>query len=162
MERAMPCSMHIRDEDKKTFYVISVLPDLKRVAPRLETLSFSLSKWTEEPDVGFLSDPRLRKLKIVYDEDFRQRSVVSCTKARPDIDYHGQYTILSIGIGAQLLWHMLKYLPIFQLYNPLYSPPPTPAVELTAVSPVYGLLPSARAFLLQRYPCYWQEQKPFI
>ncbi|KAK2464680.1 hypothetical protein APHAL10511_003256 [Amanita phalloides] len=122
--------VEFKDEDKKTLNVISVLPDLKRVAPRLETLSLPLRKWTEEimyPTSDFF--PRLKKLKIVYDEDFPT-----------------EYTILSL--GARFL-HKLKYLHTFQLYNPLYSTRhPPPPVDLTAVSPVYpyDLLPSAKSF----------------
>lgn len=61
--------IEFRDDDKKAADVIAVLPDLKEVAPGLESLSLPLRKWDEEimyPTTDFF--PKLRMLKIVYDE----------------------------------------------------------------------------------------------
>lgn len=61
--------IEFRDDDKKAADVIAVLPDLKEVAPGLESLSLPLRKWDEEimyPTTDFF--PKLRMLKILYDE----------------------------------------------------------------------------------------------
>lgn len=61
--------IEFRDDDKKATDVIAVLPDLKEVAPGLESLSLPLRKWDEEimyPTTDFF--PRLKTLKILYDE----------------------------------------------------------------------------------------------
>lgn len=61
--------LEFRADNKKSIDVITVLPDLKEVAPGLGSLSLPLRKWDEEimyPTTDFF--PKLRKLKILYDE----------------------------------------------------------------------------------------------
>ncbi|KAF8337297.1 hypothetical protein F5887DRAFT_832826, partial [Amanita rubescens] len=92
--------IEFRDDDKKSIDVITVLPDLKEVAPGLESLSLPLRKWDEEimyPTTDFF--PKLRKLKILYDEG-----------------HPSEYSILSLGARFLL---KLPDLHTFQLYNPL-------------------------------------------
>ena len=61
--------LEFQDNNKKLIDVITVLPDLKEVALGLESLSLPLRKWDKE--IMYLTMdffPKLRKLKILYDE----------------------------------------------------------------------------------------------